>query len=303
MDDARQPAKGQTGGHLLRGAAMGVADLVPGVSGGTIAFVLGFHRRLVTALAAWGPSTPAVFYRALRGDEEARDATRRHDLPFLLPLGLGLVAAILLGSRVIEAALEDHPVAAMGVFTGLLAASSILPWRARDDPAPSHTALLAAGIAAAAVVALLPSGDVAATPLVVLAAGAIAISAMLLPGISGSGLLLIMGLYEPIVAAVSALDLRVMAPFAAGAAIGLMVASRALRALFDRAHDATLAVLTGLVLGAIVRVWPWRSEAGFAAGRPSAPHLEVAWLWILLGAALVAALHLAARRAGASQQA
>lgn len=277
--------------HVGQGAAMGVADLVPGVSGGTVAFLLGIHPRLVRAVAAWGVQTPGTFLRALRraDDADARAAARRHDVTFLLPLGLGLLAAIFLGANVVHRALEQFPVLAMALFAGLLAASVPVPWRriVRHD-ARTISAAVAATLLAATL-AWVPTAQITLAWPGLIFVGAIAVTAMLLPGISGSGLLLLMGAYDAVLGAAANLDLTILAPFAAGAVFGLLAASRLLRWLFDRHADVTLAALTGLVAGAIARVWPWRSQPGFAAGAPRLPDNLDGDFWLPVASAATGA--------------
>lgn len=281
-------------GHVGRGALMGLADLVPGVSGGTVAFLLGIHPRLVAAIAAWDARLPRDLWHALRGEEDAkaqaREDLRRLDLPLLMPLGIGIVAAVLLGARAVEAGLHREPGIAMALFVGLIAASVPVPWRRMERRGPAAWGLLAAGTAATAAVAFLPGADLPAHAVAVAAAGFIAVTAMLLPGISGSGLLVILGAYTVVLEAAADLDWALLLPFAAGAVVGLMLASRVLRYLFARHHDATLAVLAGLLLGSVLRVWPWRSEAGFAEGVPLLPSADLQGLLFLVAGLIGAAV-------------
>lgn len=267
-----------------RGAAMGLADLVPGISGGTIALLLGIHPRLVAAIAAFDTRLPIDAWLALRGDGEARARLARLDLGFLIPLGLGIVAVILAGAHLVEAALEAAPGVAMAVFFGLLAASIPIPLR--HATRMRWTAFIL-GAAVAAALLFLPGSDGPTGPVAWLAVGSIALLAMLLPGVSGAGLLVILGAYEAAIHAVSELDFTILLPFLIGGVLGLALASRGLRWLFTNRPDPTWAFLAGLLAGSLVRVWPWRDASGFAEGMPALP---VASSWYLVLVAAVAAV-------------
>lgn len=273
---------------------MGLADLVPGVSGGTVAFLLGIHPRLVAAIAAWDLRLPRDLWHAVRGDADAkpkaREDLRRLDLPLLVPLGIGIVAAVLVGARAVTAGLHREPGIAMALFVGLIAASVPVPWRRIQTKGPAAWGLLAAGTIATAALAFLPGAVLPAHPVAVAAAGFIAVTAMLLPGISGSGLLVILGAYALVLQAAAELDWGLLLPFALGAVVGLMLASRVLRYLFREHGDATLAVLTGLLLGSLLRVWPWRTEPGFAEGVPALPGVDLQGVLFLVAGLVGAAV-------------
>lgn len=233
--------------------------------------VLGIHPRLVAAIAAFDLRVPGNIWRAFGGDEDSRAALRRTDLGFLVPLAIGLATAVLLGARGVHHALDAWPRAMMAVFAGMLVASAPWAWRFIQTVTYRSWVLLALGAAATAWVSFLPATDFSTGPYAMILAGAIAVTAMLLPGISGSGLLLVLGAYATLIAAITSLDWRILLPFGLGAVAGLAVTSRVLRWLFRHRSDATFAVLTGLLLGSVVRVWPWRTEGGFAAGMPAVP--------------------------------
>ena len=245
---------------LTRGVAMGAADVVPGVSGGTIAVVLGIYERLVDAIRG----VSAAAGRLLRGDR--RGCLQRLtavDWWLVLPLLAGILGAILLLASVIETLLEDHPETMAGLFCGLVAASAVsacrlFEWRGGDR----LTLMVASAVATFALLGL-QSGPVADPSLPVLAAaGAVAICAMILPGISGAFLLLMLGMYGAVINVVTDLRYIDAAVFLAGAAVGLALFSTVLGRLLDRARNPVMAVMVGLMAGSLRVLWPWPNGVG-----------------------------------------
>lgn len=240
-------------GLFLKGIAMGAADVVPGVSGGTIAFITGIYTELLDSIKS-------INLNALR--------TLLHDGPkaawqsingtFLLVLGSGILLALLSLAKVLHHLLLTQPELLWSFFFGLIIASS---WHVgkeiRGWDAGKATAMLL-GIFIAASISLASPSSVEPTRLIIFGAGSIAICAMILPGISGSFILLLMGLYEPILGAVKALDFGVMSFFVAGAGIGLLLFSRILSWCLHHYKDWMFALLTGFMLGSLVKVWPWK---------------------------------------------
>lgn len=247
---------GTAPGHVLRGVAMGLAEVVPGVSGGTVALVLGVYARLIDAA---GHVVTALRLSATGRGREALGSLRRAHWATVVPVLAGMVLAVLVGARFLGPAVEDHPVGARAVFFGLVLFSIVVParmvgsWTVRD----TAIAVLAAG--AAFVLTGLPPGIDARPPLaVVVAAAAVAICALVLPGVSGSFLLLTLGLYQPTLAAVNDRDPAYLAAFAVGAALGLGLFVKALQAALRTHHALTLAIMTGLMVGSLRALWPWQ---------------------------------------------
>lgn len=270
-DAVAPPRTGPADG--ARGFLMGLADVVPGVSGGTIALILGIYDRFINSVAA-------IDARLLRragglgrpgGARRLWHHMRRTDLLFLAWIGTGMLLAIFSASHGVGWLLENHPVPLMALFLGLILASARLPWRRIDDHRGATWIALAGGIGIAAVASRLPAFSTAPPSWFLVVAGFLAVSVMLLPGISGSSLLVIFGVYEGILAAVRGPDLVAIFFFATGAVAGFAVASRALRRLLHRHSDTTHAALTGLMIGSLVRLWPWRDTPGFAMGDPVLP--------------------------------
>lgn len=240
---------------LLRGMAMGVADLVPGVSGGTMALVLGVYERLVAALrhvTAW----PTWTY-LLRGD--VRRFWGAAHASFLAPLVLGIVIAVLTLARLVEFALAAYGVVLYATFSGLVLAATVLLARRVARWRATAVVTLLGTFTLTALLLLGSPGEGAATPLALVSAGAIGISALVLPGISGALILVLLGQYGRVIGAIATLDLVTLLPFAVGALVGLATVARLLDLLLRRALDATMAALLGVMLASLRRVWPWTS--------------------------------------------
>jgi len=240
-------------GIFLRGLAMGSADVVPGVSGGTIAFITGIYGRLLDAISGISPTV----LKTLK-DKGLAAAWKEIDGSFLLALGSGILVAIISLARVIHYLLTEHPVALWAFFFGLIIAScwhigrTIPQWRWQEITALCTGAIIAAWISLAS-----PT-EIEATLPVVFVAGSIAICAMILPGISGSFMLLLMGLYAPVMGAIKGFELPLLGTFAAGALLGLLLFSRLLSWLLHHYESVLLSLLTGFMVGSLVKVWPWK---------------------------------------------
>lgn len=244
---------------------MGIADIIPGVSGGSIALITGIYEEVLSAVRSFD----AVFLRKLfRGD--AAGALEGAHLRFLIVLLSGIAAAIVSLAGLMHFLLKNHPVETYSFFFGLLAASIFIvgkdvAWK------PARFAALAAGaVFAYLLVGLVPVATPHDLPFVFLS-GVVGICAMILPGISGAFLLLILGKYEFITGTLKSPfsanemtgvhNLLIIAVFCVGCAAGIAAFSRFLRRLLDRRYDATLAFLTGLMAGSMRRIWPWKGDA------------------------------------------
>jgi len=240
---------------LIRGMAMGLAELVPGVSGGTIAFVTGIYFELVRSLSRFGPGSVLILVR-----EGPLRFWRVHNLGFLLVLGLGMVLSVLAFARIFQYLLEHVRPVVWAFFFGLILASVVQIGRTCR-----RRALLSLGslglLGGLALLALEPV-DAGASLWLYFFGGMAAISAWLLPAVSGSFLLLVFGLYEPVLEAVNALDFAVLGALAAGCVVGVMLMARLLAWLMVEYREPVLAVLTGFMAGSLVRLWPWQVDGG-----------------------------------------
>ncbi|HCP56447.1 MAG: DUF368 domain-containing protein [Pseudomonadaceae bacterium] len=241
--------------HLLlyaKGIAMGAADVVPGVSGGTIAFISGIYEELLRSIS----SLPGAFTLFLRG--RIAEAWQAANLTFLLTLLAGILTSVVTLARAITYLLDTHPIPVWSFFFGLVLVSSHLVARSIQRWSPGRWLSFAVGAAFAYWITVASPVQWGTDSLNIFFAGAIAICAMILPGISGSFILLLLGLYPFIIGAVKSLDLGVLGLFACGCALGLVSFAGLLRWMLARWHDLVLAFLTGLMLGSLNKLWPWK---------------------------------------------
>ncbi|WP_247002216.1 DUF368 domain-containing protein [Halosolutus gelatinilyticus] len=254
-----------------KGFSMGSADVVPGVSGATIALIVGIYDRLIAAITAIDPRRFGAIRRV--HEPEGRAALQaeleRIDAPFLLALGLGIATAIVTLSRVMHVATAEYPVPTYGFFFGLIAASAIVLYGEIDEWTAWRVAVSVAAVVFAAAVTGVTAGATSHGPAMVFFAGAIAICAMILPGVSGSFFLLVLGQYEYMTGTLSrfvdgvlgALNGDPLAPvvetgtvvaiFGVGAVLGLFTMAHVVRRALDRYRQTTLAFLVSLMVGAL----------------------------------------------------
>lgn len=237
-----------------RGFAMGAADVVPGVSGGTMAFILGIYDELIEAIHA----VNAEFLRRLF-TFQWKAAFAEFPWKFLLSLALGILAAILALANVLHWALENHPIYIWAFFFGLILASIVaVRRRVRRWNMVNIAAAVTAAAGAFVLVGLSPA-ETPHTPFLLFLSGAIAICAMILPGISGAFILVLLGKYSYVLSAVKHFDILTVALVGLGAVTGLLAFVRLLRWMLHRNHDLVVAVLTGFMVGSLRKVWPWKT--------------------------------------------
>jgi putative membrane protein len=248
-------------GVFVSGVLMGIADTIPGVSGGTVAMVLGFYDRLVTAISR----CDATLLRLVVGGRW-REASERLDLRFLLTLGLGIGSGILVLATLMRGLLREYPLPVNAVFFGLVAGSCLLVGRGIGGWTKLRAALVVVVFVVAFELLGFPEGSIEPSGgrLELFASGAIAICAMILPGVSGAFLLKVMGQYEGIINLLAELaagratfeSLVTLAVFACGCLAGLIGFSKLLRRLLVSHRESTLAVLTGAMCGSLRVLWP-----------------------------------------------
>ena len=252
---------------VIDGFLMGSADVVPGVSGGTVALVLGIYERLVHAIRT-GASALSSFARGRFG--EGWERLRSVEWGFLIPLLTGVLLAIVSLAAVLEHLLEDQPRNVSAVFLGLVLGSIPIAWRLVGQwTTARYGVATAVAVGFFALLGLRGSEVTDPAPWMFLASGAIAIVAMILPGISGSFILLMLGMYEAVIAAVNDRDLAMIGLFAAAAIVSLAVFSTFLDRMLRDHHDLVMAVLIGLMAGSLRVLWPWPD--GTETARLAAP--------------------------------
>ena len=237
----------------LKGVAMGAADVVPGVSGGTIAFISGIYEELIASINKVNFNTFKVFknqgfvamWKSINGN-------------FLLSLLLGIGISIISLAKLIRYLLETQPVLIWAFFFGLVLASIIHVAKQINKWSVISVLLLLIGAFVAYYITTLVPQTTEVSGLYVFLSGALAICAMILPGISGSYILLLLGMYKPVLDAIHEKDFRLLAILGIGAVVGILSFSRLLKWLFDHYKNLTLATLTGFIIGSLNKIWPWK---------------------------------------------
>lgn len=297
---------------ILRGCAMGAADVVPGVSGGTIAFITGIYEELINsiknidlqALKLLFSFRFADFWKKINGN-------------FLISVVAGIAISIFSLARLMTWLLENHPIYIWSFFFGLIIASSVLVAKEIRQWNILTVIALAAGICAAYIITVMTPAETPDSWWFIILSGAIAICAMILPGISGAFILLLMGKYTYILGAVSNLNIGVLLLFIIGAAAGIISFSHLLSWLLKNYHNLTVSLLTGFMLGSLNKVWPWKetlqsytdshgvekallesnvSPRHFSELTQTNPLLGEAILMCLLGFALIYGIEMFARK-------
>ena len=238
----------------LKGMAMGAADVVPGVSGGTIAFISGIYEELLESIASVNFKTLKllktdgikVFWQKINGN-------------FLASLLLGIGISVVSLAKLISWLLENHPILVWSFFFGLVLASILyIGKQIKKWNVLTVIALILAAILAYWITTLEPLVTEDTSSIYLFFSSAIAICAMILPGISGSFILVILGAYKPVFEAINNRDIKLLAIIGAGVVVGLLTFSRIIKWLFDHYKNTTLAVLTGFILGSLNKIWPWK---------------------------------------------
>lgn len=238
---------------VLTGVTMGSADVVPGVSGGTMAFIMGVYRELIEAIKSFNIE---LLQKAVKLD--VRGVLDHVPWKFLACIGGGVTLAIVSLVHFISWAMEHHEAYLYSVFFGLVAASILIVARELKWTVCAAISLLLGSGFAWWIVGLVPA-EMNHTPLILFGSGMVAITAMILPGISGSFILLVLGQYTYVINAVKNLDILTVGSVAAGCAVGIIGFSRILSYLLDRHYQVTVAVLVGFMFGSLRKIWPFKN--------------------------------------------
>ena len=291
----------------LKGACMGAADVIPGVSGGTIAFIMGIYDEFVGSIASINAEAMKLLFKG-----QFKAFWKHINGTFLVSIVLGIGISVVLLAGLMQTLLTVYPIQTWAFFFGLIVASSIFilrgisGWKLREV-----LFLIFGGVLGVTVCTLSPTQTPDALWFIFLS-GAIAICAMILPGISGSFILLILGKYQYIMAAISGLvagenfgqNLLILCVFLVGAVVGILGFSKFLHWLLARWNKETLIVLAGFIIGSLVKVWPW-SNAEALAQAERAGGLQIGWaiLFALIGFSLVTGIEIAGKFIGKKKEA
>ena len=304
----QRPGPVEAVANVLRGALIGMAELVPGISGGTVALVVGVYPRLLDT----GAHIVDGMRSAVLGKDRAvrtRAAFRHADWWLLGTLALGMLAMVFTMAGVLGGFVENHPEVSSGLFLGMVATSIYVPWSMARATPGGRPWLLALLLIAGAVLAFsltsLPRGEIGdPSYLLVFVAAAVAICALVLPGMSGSFLLMALGLYAPTMAAVSDRDIPYIAVFIAGAFVGIALFVKVLDRLLEDFRKPTLILMVGLMIGSLRALWPWRDdEVGgvFAPGDDWPVVLAAAIGGAIIVSIVIFAEHALSRRVAATK--
>lgn len=261
----------------IKGACMGAADVIPGVSGGTIAFITGIYDQLIGSINSINAEAVKLFFTG-----KIKEFWKHINGTFLLSLFCGILFSVVALAGLMQYLLESHPIQTWAFFFGLIVASSLFILRGIEGWNLKAVIFLILGIGLGVTVCTLSPTTTPDALWFIFLSGAIAICAMILPGISGSFILLILGKYKFIMEAITGLttgqavgeNLVILGVFAVGAVCGIIAFSRILNWLLSRYHKQTLLVLAGFIIGSLVKVWPWSNmEAIMLAQFPQAPEV------------------------------
>ena len=292
--------------NLGRGALMGSAEVVPGVSGGTLALIVGIYQTLINSIADL-----VLSVRQLVGLAPGKASTKAavstfRSLPWrlLIPVAIGMGAAVILGAKLIEPLLDEQPIAMKALFFGLVIAGTYVPAHMVTRVGGWSPSFFLLGLISAVFVFFLtglPQGDMAEPSLIVVFFSAsIAICALVLPGVSGSFLLLTVGMYDPTIAAVNDRNFAYLFVFALGAVLGLAIFVSLLKWLLENRARVTLVIITGLMLGSLRALWPWQGpERELLA---PTDQVGIALLLFIAGAAFVTILLALERKFGETEE-
>lgn len=292
--------------NLGRGALMGSAEVVPGVSGGTLALIVGIYQTLINSIADL-----VLSVRQLVGLAPGKASTKTavstfKSLPWrlLIPVAIGMGAAVILGAKLIEPLLDEQPIAMKALFFGLVIAGTYVPAHMVTKVGGWSLSFVLLGLISAVFVFFLtglPQGNMADPSLIVVFFSAsIAICALVLPGVSGSFLLLTVGMYDPTIAAVNDRNFAYLIVFALGAVLGLAIFVSLLKWLLENRARVTLVIITGLMLGSLRALWPWQGpERELLA---PTDQIGIALLLFIAGAAFVAVLLILERKFGETEE-
>src|SRR5690554_2261715 len=242
--------------YSLKGFGMGAANVIPGVSGGTVALITGVFERIINAIKSFDAHALKLLFKG-----RFKELFKHIDLFFLLALGLGMIISIVSLARILEFLFDSYPVYVWAFFFGLILASVYYVGKTVSKWSFSVVVLFIAGAAIAIVISFLNPATQNDSFIYLFICGVVAVSSMILPGLSGSFVLILMGNYELVmIDAVNHADFAVLLPVIIGGVVGIMVLSHVLSWIYKKYKNQTVALLTGFILGSLSILWPWKNE-------------------------------------------
>ena len=268
----------------LKGIAMGAADVIPGVSGGTIAFLTGIYQNLIDSIRSVNATAIKLFFSL-----QWKAFWKHINGNFLLALALGILISIVSIAKIMTFLMIQHPIPLWSFFFGLIISSAFYILKDIQLTKLNNLLALLVGIASGTAICLLTPGSTPTDLWFIFLSGSIAICAMILPGISGSFILLLLGKYEFILNAVNNLNLPVLLVFMGGAFVGILCFSHLLSWLLKHFYACAIAILSGFMLGSLVKIWPWQQLQPSGVSFPTGPseHIPQALLFALIGTSIV----------------
>lgn len=282
--------------NFVRGIMIGIAEIIPGISGGTIALITGVYSRIINSAAESFKGLALLATFSKKNWAQAGKRFKSMSWSMLIPILIGMVIALFAAAGVVEPLLEQYPTMTKALFAGLIVASLAVPIRLSGGRwgLSEYAFALVAAAAAFAFTSIPRGADVDPGFFVIAGSAAIAVCALVLPGVSGSYLLLALGMYAPTIAAVNNRDFGYLGTFILGALVGLGAFVGLLQWLLKHKARVTLVVMAGLMVGSLRALWPWQSETGEIITPSTNPIAELALF--ATGALIVAALIFAEKK-------
>lgn len=242
--------------HIIKGAIMGAANVIPGVSGGTMALVMGIYERLINSINHLNFNTLKKIFIT----RDFKSFAKNTDLFFLISITVGIFVSIFSLSILLEFLFETHKILVLSYFFGLIFASVFFVGKTIKKYSPLSIFLFLIGfLIAGGMVFISPSSSNSSFFFLIIS-GAIAMCSMILPGLSGSFVLLLLGNYELIICAINDLNFSILVPFGIGALSGIILFAKLLQFIFKKFRNNTISLLTGFIFGSLIVLWPWKLD-------------------------------------------
>lgn len=242
--------------HIIKGAIMGAANVIPGVSGGTMALVMGIYERLINSINHLNFNTLKKIFIT----RDFKSFAKNTDLFFLISITVGIFVSIFSLSILLEFLFETHKILVLSYFFGLIFASVFFVGKTIKKYSPLSIFLFLIGFLIAGGMVFISPSSSNSSFLFLIISGAIAMCSMILPGLSGSFVLLLLGNYELIICAINDLNFSILVPFGIGAVSGIILFAKLLQFIFKKFRNNTISLLTGFIFGSLIILWPWKLD-------------------------------------------